>query len=609
MSWVIRPATTHPEVTMFRRRSTARTLTAGAVATLMLATAASPALATDITAPRGILVQRDATTPTTLNIGWKPQAGTDHVRVSVFDGTTDAVKTYPVDVLTDNHLGAGECTRYQVRIAAVATDGTSAQAAAVMVNSLAPGGLGSITSERADAGTTGVISWTAPAWWGSGTDAGYTVKVTESSTGRVLVDTVTTDTSVKVAQIDPGLQYVAKVTPVNSYGGCFTSSQVLRAGKPSPPHGLAAARTDVPSTIRLTWKTPSWAGYGAITHYRVHYGDSVVSKTIDVTGNEVTIEGFDPLKDSKFQVVAYDGELRGEPSASFTLLKIGAAGEKELDPLVRITESDGFIRATIEGPVGSSSAYPDLFLDVNPAAPSSTYTEHHQIANRATALTFDKVPCGVFTVTISGQGEAGSKEFGRVLVNRCQVGELDKTMWRLVYGKAAITGNVVDMNNGSETRVISTKAMTQSDMALTTKATLRSGWGYGIWLRANANNTSISGYTMQYDPGYGRVSSFGPALLLRVWDSGKECGTPMARVKWPAGLEVNARHLITAVVQGDSLWMSINGTRLFAVPSLSGALSSSGCAAAGFKAPSGNQIGFRTWGSGTSAVFEESTLN
>ena len=598
---------------MSRPRRTVTVLTAAAVSTLMLATVAPPALAADITAPKGIMVQRDAMTPTTLNIGWKPQAGTDRVRVSVFDGTTDAVTTYPVDVLTDNHVGAGVCTRYRVRIAAVAADGTSVEAAPVLVNSLAPGGLASITSQREDAGRTGRITWTPPVWWGSGTDAGYTVKVTESSTGRVLVDTTTTDTSVVVPEIDPGLQYVAKVMPVNSYGGCFSSSEVLRAGRPSPPFALAAARTDVPSTIRLTWSTPTWAGYGSITHYRVYYGDSIVSKTIDVTENEVTIEGFNPEKDSKFQVVAYDGELRGEPSTSFTLLRIGAEGEKELDPLVRITESDGFIRATIDGPVGSSTTYPNLFLDVNPAAPSSTYTEHHQIANRATALTFDKVPCGVFTVTVSGQGETGSKEFGRVLVNRCQVGGLDKSLWRLVYGRAAITGNVVDMNNGSETRVISQKPMTQEDMALTTKATLRTGWGYGIWLRAhlptNANNASVSGYTMQYDPGYGRLNSFGPALLLRVWDTGKECSTPLARVKWPAGLEVNSQHLVTAVVQGDALWMSIDGTRLFAVPSLSAAMASSGCAAAGFKEPSGNQIGFRTWGSGTSAVFEETTLN
>lgn len=598
---------------MFRRRSVAGVATAVTTA-LAASTLALPAAhAADVVAPRGILVQRDAVTLTTLNVGWKPQAGTDHVRVSVFDGQTDAVTIHPVDVTALTHVGSGECTRYRVRISAVAADGTSADAATVLVNSLAPGGLGGITSERADEGTTGVISWSAPAWWGTGDEAGYEVRVTESSTGRVLADTTTTDESITVTGIDPGRQYVAKVTPTNSYGGCFTSTQVLRAGRPSPPFGLTATRTEVPSTIRLAWQPPTWAGYGSITHYRVYYGDAYVNQQVDVTGTEVTLEGFNPEKDSKFQVVAYDGELRGEPSASFTLLRFGAAGEREVDPAVRITESDGFIRATIDGPVGSSTTYPDLFLDVSPAAPNSTYTEHHQIANRANELTFDRVPCGVFTVTVSGQGEAGSKEFGRVLVNRCQVGALDKSLWRLVYGRAVITGNVVDMNHGSESRVISQKPMTQPDMALTTRATLRSGWGYGIWLRAhlptNANNASVSGYTMQYDPGYGRINSFGPALLLRVWDTGRECSTPLARVKWPEGLEVNAAHLVTAVIQGDSLWMSIDGTRLFAVGSLREAMASSGCAAAGFKEPSGNQIGFRTWGTGTSALFEENTLN
>jgi len=598
---------------MLRPPRKATLLTATAVAALVFPTVAPSALASDLIAPKGIIVQRDATTLTTLNLGWKAQAGTDHVRVSVFDGTTDMVKVYPVDVVSGTYLGAGECTRYRVRIADVAADGTSAEASPVLVNSLAPGGLASISSERTDEGRTGRITWTAPAWWGSGTDTGYAVKVTESSTGRVLVDTTTNDTSVVVQEIDPALQYVAKVTPVNSFGGCFTSSEVLRSGKPSPPYALSATRTDVPSTIRLTWRTPTWPGYGTITSYKVYYGDSWVSKTVDVTENEVTIEGFNPDKDSKFQVVAYAGDLRGEPSASFTLLHVGADGEKEVDPLVRITESDGQIRATIDGTIGSSTAYPELSFDVTPAAPGGTYTEHHRISNRATVVTFDQVPCGVFAVSVSGQGELGSKEFARVLVNRCAVGGLDKSLWRLVYGKAALSGNVVDMNNGSETRVISQKPMTQSDMALTSKATLRSGSGYGIWLRAhlptNATNASVSGYTMQYDPGYAKVNSFGPALLLRVWDTGKECGTPLGRVKWPAGLDVNVQHRVTAVVQGDSLWMSIDGTKLFAVPSLHDAMGSSGCAAAGFKEPSGNQIGFRTWGSGTSAIFEDTTLN
>ena len=268
---------------------------------------------------------------------------------------------------------------------------------------------------------------------------------------------------------------------------------------------------------------------------------------------------------------------------------------------------------TIAGPVGSSTTYPNLYLDINSAAQGNTYSARHKIANRATALTFDKVPCGIYTVTVTGQGATSAREFGRVLVNQCQVGELDKTLWRLVLGKATIKGNVVDMDNGSETRVISQKPMTNPDMALTTRATLRSGWGYGIWLRAHlpagANNAAVSGYTMQYDPGYGKVSSFGPALLLRVWDSGKECGTPLAKVKWPAGLDVNATHDVSAVVQGDSLYMSIEGNRLFAVASLSEVMKTSGCSSAGFKAPTGNQIGFRTWNAGTSAIFEGTTLN
>ena len=302
----------------------------------MLATAVTPALATDITAPKGIQVARDAANPFALNLGWTPPAGADNVRVSVFDGTTDNVKAYPTDVTKTVYQGAGECTRYRVRFAAVAADGTSAEAATVLVNSLAPGGLSSISGGRADDGTTGIVSWGAPAWWGSGSDPAYKVTLTESSTGKEMVSTTTTDTAIKVPDLDRGRQYVAKVTATNSFGGCSTSSQVVRAARPSPPYGLVATRDEVPSTVHLTWKKPTWEGYGAITHYRVLYGDSIVSKEIDVKETEVTIEGFNPEKDSKFQVVAYDGELRGEPSASHTLIRLGAAGEKETDPNVRI---------------------------------------------------------------------------------------------------------------------------------------------------------------------------------------------------------------------------------------------------------------------------------
>src|SRR5690606_24136735 len=99
---------------------------------------------------------------------------------------------------------------------------------------------------------------------------------------------------------------------------------------------------------------------------------------------------------------------------------------------------------------------------------------------------------------------------------------------------------------GNESRVMSTTKRDSQDAVFTTEATLRSGWGYGIWTRASLEKgASVSGYSFQYDPGYANVNAgFGKALLLRVWDSGRECGNPVAKVKWPAGLDVNAKHKV-----------------------------------------------------------------
>ena len=46
----------------------------------------------------------------------------------------------------------------------------------------------------------------------------------------------------------------------------------------------------------------------------------------------------------------------------------------------------------------------------------------------------------------------------------------------------------------------------------------------------------MSGYSFQYDPGYANVNAgFGKALLLRLWENGKECGTPIAKVRVAEG--------------------------------------------------------------------------
>lgn len=135
---------------------------------------------------------------------------------------------------------------------------------------------------------------------------------------------------------------------------------------------------------------------------------------------------------------------------------------------------------------------------------------------------------------------------------------------------------------------VGSTARASTNMVLTTTATLKSGWGYGIWARANVGTgASVTGYSVQYDPGYGRVSSFGKAILLRQWSQGRECGTHLAIAHFPAGLPENAAHRVTVVVKGDTLYLSVDGNVVFDVPSLAAAMKASNC---GMAAPTGTEI-------------------
>jgi hypothetical protein len=229
------------------------------------------------------------------------------------------------------------------------------------------------------------------------------------------------------------------------------------------------------------------------------------------------------------------------------------------------------------------------------------------IANGATTATFATLPCGLYSVVVTGYGAGTEKEFGRTVVNRCSTGAITADLWKVVYGSATVKGNAVDVTSSGERRIMSTTTHTGQDMALSTTAYLHTGWGYGIWVRADtsAGGASVSGYSMQYDPGYANVSSFGRALLLRLWSKGSECGSPLALVHFPAGVEVYAPHRFMVVIKGDTLFASIDEKVVFNVASLSTAVKNTGC---GMPAPTGTQIGFRTW-SDTTATFTGTTLN
>ncbi len=155
-------------------------------------------------------------------------------------------------------------------------------------------------------------------------------------------------------------------------------------------------------------------------------------------------------------------------------------------------------------------------------------------------------------------------------------------------GSASIYDQVVALDNGGETRVFSTRQFDSQDMVLAADANLQSGKGYGVWFRATAtgNAADVSGLTFQYDPG------FGNRFLVRQWYGGKECSTPIASTQMPAGLSIYGSHKIVVAAQGDTLYATIDGERLFDLPSLSQAIAGNAC---GYPTPSGTMVGLRTW--------------
>ena len=97
-------------------------------------------------------------------------------------------------------------------------------------------------------------------------------------------------------------------------------------------------------------------------------------------------------------------------------------------------------------------------------------------------MTFRTVPDGSYVVTVDN----GVKEMARRYINVGNLGMMTAPDWKVLRGTANIHDQVVDLNNGGETRVFSTRVFGSQDMVLAADANLQSGKGYGVWFRANA---------------------------------------------------------------------------------------------------------------------------
>jgi hypothetical protein len=574
------------------------------------ASAAAPSAVAAISAPGMLKVTRAAADPNVLDVTWRAVAGAARYTVTIFDGTNQFAYDVPSTQTAFTFKGDGNCTRYRVVVSAIDAAGARADTGGFIVNPLAPGGVTGLKVDRSDDGGTVAATWNPPASQAQATN--YKVLFRSLADGTVLAERNSPDTAETVAGLEPDRSYVMEIAPSNEFGVCAPSKVLVRGPRPGAPTDLKVVRDENdPQNVNVEWKAPTWTGYGPLTKYQIGVRNPAQANPtwVDLPADGTTASVKLP-NSSKWSVWvrAVNGNAVGEITKEYHLEKPGAPGAPAVDPKVSIDEADGVVTVTFDGPVGSSATYPGMNVAIAGTTTDQGFAENQNAFNRAQTFTFDKVPCGAFTVVVTGFGPNASAEFGRKMINRCDVGLVPADQWKLVFGRATIAGNAVDMTNGNEARVISTVPRTSPDMVYSTQATLASGWGYGIWTRATVTQgAAVSGYTFQYDPGYQFVNKgFGKALLLRVWENGKECGTPLARVQWPAGLEVNGTHEVTVVTKGDSLYATINGTKMFDVPSLKQALADSKCNMA---EPTGSQVGFRTWSAEGKATFRNTTIN
>jgi len=92
-----------------------------------------------------------------------------------------------------------------------------------------------------------------------------------------------------------------------------------------------------------------------------------------------------------------------------------------------------------------------------------------------------------------------------------------------------------------------------TDYEVHTTATLEKGKGYGVYYRADGEK-NITGYILQYDPGYG-----GGEFIVRKVIAGRE-KSPFQRAKMPWGFPVHGTsHDITISVKGDRHLVQVDG--------------------------------------------------
>ncbi len=160
-----------------------------------------------------------------------------------------------------------------------------------------------------------------------------------------------------------------------------------------------------------------------------------------------------------------------------------------------------------------------------------------------------------------------SQSNSSLLANSLPAGTTLVNEWNKVRGGnyiATTAEGTVEMAGEGERRALAGSA-TASNYTVTTDATLISGAGYGIWLRANS--TASTAYCVQVDTGYE-----GGRIILRERETEQELSAALASAPPPAGFVWYGQpHLLSVTIQGNTLTATLDGTQVLNVPNLTAA--------------------------------------
>jgi len=553
------------------------------------ASTSTTACTTDPKAPWRLTAQRDANDPTMVKVDWVDVACATRYNVSVFVDGKDTVTMVDGATTTFTVPNTDPSKTYQIQVGSRNDAGVGGTSPVFYLRPAVPGGVTGMKIDYTDV-SLATLLWTAPT---DRAPISYHLTVTRVADQKVVLDTVV-DGAATTAPL-PGLDargiFTINLQPTNKFGFGPKSRLVIGEEKPAPVKSIGAIRDpNNPKQVIVSWLPSDNTLRGAVLGYEIGYGRHSADTRVIVKQTEGTVTI--PAGESTVVIVRVITDRGHSPwSKSIRVPIDGNRLTSTTNPSVDMIEQDGVVTVASTSALAKSQ----LVIKIEPSTANGGFTDTQYSQPGANHLSFRTVPQGSYLVTVQNAG----REVARRYLNIGNIGMMAPTDWKVVTGFADVTPGAVDMSKSGESRVLSLLPRSSQDVVVQTDALLTAGDGYGFWFRTSGlENSKPTGLTFQYDPKYN--SSF----IIRQWQNGSECWNPIAVTKFPAGLTVNGMHRIVMAAQGDTLFATLDGVQLFAVPSVSKAVAGNSC---GYAAPTGTQVGLRKWTS-SQVLFKNTSI-